>query len=186
MVADVSGHGPSAALIMSMVKGVFHASAKKMEHLDKTLEEINRVVAEILPDEIFITMMFLLIDSRQKKLHFSNAGHTPLLYYDAIKGTANPLITKGCALNVMTGARYEQKSVDFKSGDVFLVYTDGIIEAVNNDKEMFSIDRMARCLARSGKGQPDDIIRDMEQKLHSFTGKSEWEDDIVLLAAKIL
>ena len=80
ILADVSGHGPSAALIMTMLKGVLHSLAPRYDSVDKIVSEINSTLNSIIPPEIFITLALLLIDMKSRKIIYTNAGHTPIIH----------------------------------------------------------------------------------------------------------
>ncbi len=76
VVADVSGHGPSAALVMTMVKGILHSISQKFESTDRILSEVNSILSRIAPTEMFVTMMFLVFDLKKNLLRYSSAGHS--------------------------------------------------------------------------------------------------------------
>jgi sigma-B regulation protein RsbU (phosphoserine phosphatase) len=185
VIADVSGHGPSAALVMTMLKGILHSITQKFISADQTIVELNSIINRIVPPEVFITMMFLIFDLKKKIFQFSNAGHNPLLYYNKKENKCTMLELSGCALNLTKDPKYSVKEISFNTGDVFLVYTDGVIEATNDKEEMFGIKRLIKFLAKASDNQAIILINHIKEQLNVFSGNKSPEDDIVLIAIKI-
>jgi phosphoserine phosphatase RsbU/P len=139
VIADVSGHGPAAAMLMTMVKGILHSIVQQFTSVEQSLSEINSVIARIAPDEIFITMMFLIFDLNKKLLRFSNAGHIPIVHYNSQARSCQLINLKGCALNIMKNCNYIAQEIPFQPNDLFVIYTDGVTEASNENNELLEI-----------------------------------------------
>jgi len=185
VIADVSGHGPSAALVMTMLKGILHSITHKFVSADQTLMELNSIVNRIVPPEMFVTMMFLIFDLKEKILRFSNAGHNPLLYYNKKENNCSSLELSGCALNLTKDAKYLLKEIPFNVGDIFLAYTDGVIEATNDKIEMFGIERLIKKLAEEKDNSVNEIISHIKEQIEIYSGNKPPEDDVVLITIKI-
>jgi sigma-B regulation protein RsbU (phosphoserine phosphatase) len=185
VIADVSGHGASAAMMMTMVKGVLHSITHEFSSADQALNDINSILTRIVPKEIFITMMFLVFDISKKVLRFSNAGHIPLLYYNSQSNSCQLVECRGCALNLTTEATFLVKEMAFKRDDLFFIYTDGVTEAVNETMEMFEETRLIREVEEIAKESAAGVIDHLKAKLNDFTGRRPQEDDILMLALKI-
>jgi sigma-B regulation protein RsbU (phosphoserine phosphatase) len=185
VIADVSGHGPSAALLMSMIKGVLYALAEDFESAGDLVERLNNIVSQIIPSDMFITMMFLVFDFERNQLSYANAGHPPLIHYKSATNTVEQVGLKGCAINVLPGCSYKQKEIQLKKDDTFLIYTDGLIETTDPEKNMFHVERLCQVLLESITHSPQEIITDIENQLNTFSGSVSQEDDRVAIVLRV-
>jgi sigma-B regulation protein RsbU (phosphoserine phosphatase) len=185
VIADVSGHGPPAAMMMTMVKGILHSIVLSFKSAKEAIAEINTILNRIMPRNIFITMMFLVFDSKKKELLFSNAGHNPLYLYKNKSRSGEMIHLPGCALNLSPASTFQEKIIPLYSGDFIFIYTDGVTEAVNEKLEMFEAKRLAQIL----KDVPDrpavEIVEEVRHRLSEFTGQQAQADDIAMIAIKI-
>lgn len=186
VIADVAGHGPAAALMMTMVKGILHSIVQQFSSAEHSLSEINSIIARIAPREIFITMMFLIFDLNQKVLRFSNAGHNPIVHYNSQTRSCQLIELKGCALNLLNKFDYEVKEIPFHPNDLFLIYTDGVTEAINENQELFEEARLIQVVEEAAPKSADSVIQNVKSKLSSFMGKAKQADDVLMIAIKIL
>ena len=185
VIADVSGHGPSAALLMSMTKGMLYALAKDFKSAGELLESLNNIVSVIIPSDMFITMMFLVFDFERNQLSYANAGHPPLLHYRSANNAVEQVGMKGCAINALPGCPYQQKEIQLEKGDVFLIYTDGLIETTDTQNNMFHVNRLCQVLFESISNSPQEIIAEIENQLNKFSGSVSQEDDRVAIVLRI-
>jgi sigma-B regulation protein RsbU (phosphoserine phosphatase) len=188
VVADVSGHGPSAALIMTMIKGIFHSIIRNFRSVDTALSELNTIINLIIPDDVFITLLFIVFDLKKKVLQFANAGHLPIIHYDHIQNLCQRLELPGFVLSswdLLPDASYNLKEIPLQKEDIFFIYTDGVNEAVNDNSRMFEITGIENAINEASSEPADKIIEHVKGKLESFTGKSSQEDEIVMNAVKV-
>ncbi|MFQ5629255.1 MAG: PP2C family protein-serine/threonine phosphatase [bacterium] len=185
VVADVSGHGTSSALMMTMVKGILHSLTYDFSSADRLLTKTNVILSQIMPKEMFVTVVFLVVDSAKRTLHFSNAGHNPLLFYHAQSQSCELVELRGPALGLTTLAKYSEKEIGLHSGDVFVLYTDGVTEAFNSKKEMFEETRLIRAVQASANGSVAAVITSIRRDLKGFTGESAQSDDVAIIAVKL-
>jgi serine phosphatase RsbU (regulator of sigma subunit) len=186
VVADVSGHGPSAALLMSMIKGVLHSVAENFSSSQKAMDQMNKIVSQIIPSDMFITMLLLVFDRKQKMVEYCNAGHPPLLYFNKKNDSASPVDLRGCAVNLSPTYVYEQKNFEFHTGDTFLVYTDGIIETTDNLDNMYGVDQLLTILREQIAESPRNIIAHIENKLTEFGSSQSPDDDRVAIVIRVI
>ncbi len=106
VVADVSGHGPAAAMVMTMIKGIMHSLKQYHSEPDKILSELNSNLIGLVPRNIFITMTFFTFDLNKKVMRFSNAGHVPFVYYDQKQNSCRLIELRGVALNLSRTSTY--------------------------------------------------------------------------------
>jgi sigma-B regulation protein RsbU (phosphoserine phosphatase) len=185
VMADVSGHGASAALVMTMVKGIIHAIAHEFKSPDSLLKELNAIINQIGPREKFVTMTFLLFDMKASRLCFSNAGHNPLLFYNQQLRKCEMLPLRGPALGLSKLSVYQQKEVPLQSGDLILIYTDGVTEAFNEKGEMFEETRLLQAAEAAAAMSAAKIIDQVKNALLKFTNKAPQSDDMAMIAVKV-
>jgi phosphoserine phosphatase RsbU/P len=182
--ADVSGHGASAAMIMTMLKGILHSVTKNFLDLPTALSQINQAVQHTAPPETFITMIMLVYDRNDYSLYFSNAGHNPPLLYQKNSNTIRYLELRGCALNCLSDATYTVSKISLQPEDFMLIYTDGLTEAVNQNSEMFGYDRLKNILTDNHNSSAQDLIDLIRRELADFCGQIRQPDDIALMILK--
>ena len=185
VMADVSGHGPAAALVMTMVKGVLHAMSHGFESPDLVLSELNDVLNEIGPNDMFVTMVFLVFDLRKNCLQFSNAGHNPLVCYDGQSKSCQMQELPGPALSITSRAEYRIKQIDLSPGDLILIYTDGVTEAFNEQGQMFDESRLIQCVREAGAEKARVVVQKIKASLDAFRSGARQSDDIAMIALKI-
>ncbi|MEK6572501.1 MAG: PP2C family protein-serine/threonine phosphatase, partial [Bacteroidota bacterium] len=186
VLADVSGHGPSAALVMTMVKGILHSITKKFESANQVLSEMNSILSGIIPVDMFVTMMFLVFDLKKKVLRYSSAGHNPLLYYDTSSRSCQMVALRAPALALSKLSQYQEKEIPLKDGDLFLIYTDGVTEAFNLQMEMFEETRLVQAVGEVATREAGNIIEHVRSKLQEFAGKAPQSDDVAMIAIKVV
>ena len=185
VIADVSGHGPSAALMMTMMKGVFHSTIPNLDSMSDAMQEINAVLSRTLPQDIFITMLFMLFDSKNKVLQFSNAGHNPFVYYKSKDKSCQLFEFPGFALNLIPDATYSMQEIKLEADDLFILYTDGVTEAVDNNMKMYNTDSLMNVTKENVSGSAIKIVREVKNDLYGFIGNTKQDDDIAFIAIKI-
>ena len=119
-------------------------------------------------------------------LIYSNAGHNKPLLWRTRQKRIDTLDAEGLIFGVKDKISFEQKATDLHPGDVLLLYTDGIIEAENTEQELFGIDRLGKLLAESYDLAPQELIDRIMDQARIFTGMRHFNDDITLVAMKVL
>jgi len=184
VMADVSGHGAAAALVMTMMKGIVHAITSGFESPEKALAELNSILNQIGPKEKFVTMMFLVFDLRSMKLEYSSAGHPPLVFYNSKSKTCE-LVEFICpALGISSLSQYKQKQMTLSPGDLILVYTDGVTEAFNEEQEMFEETRLLEAVQEVAKQTAAKTIEHVKKQLKEFIKDASQSDDVAMIAIK--
>jgi len=185
VIADVSGHGPSSALVMTMLKGILHSTNYDFISPEETLKRINIIMNNIMPVGMFVTMMFLVFDLESKKIFFSNAGHPPLIYFDACNNTCESIDFHENALNLSASSVYSDKEISFNKNDIFILYTDGVIEAENKNNEMLKISGLLEKVKNVATKSSNEIVSYIKNQVELFTEFSPQSDDIVIITIKI-
>ena len=136
--------------------------------------------------DLFVTMFYLQYNPLNHHLIYSNAGHnTPLLWKNKEKRVIT-LDAEGLIFGVTSDITFEQKATDLEPEDILLLYTDGIVEAENNDKNFFGIERLGKLLEEGCHLEPQELIDQIMAQGRFFTGMRHFNDDITLVVMKVL
>jgi serine phosphatase RsbU (regulator of sigma subunit) len=190
MIADVSGKGTSAALYMAELKGLMLSLSQRVRSPRQLLIEANELLAAHLDNRSFITMTYLVLDLEARTLTCARAGHTPLVAVS--RGKADVLIPSGMVLGLRFpgaterfGAILEEHTQPLHPGDVFVLYTDGITEAMDLEGELFSDESLARVVASQYHLDAAGIRERVVREVKSFVGEADQHDDMTMVVLKI-
>jgi len=182
-LGDVSGKGTAAALLMSSLHAAIHAQVAAKSSLDETIVSVNEYLAENTPANRFVTLFAAELDPATAKLRFINAGHNPPLV-GRIDGTIEQLDSGGLPLGIMGGASYDAGEIHLEKGEVLVVYSDGVTEAVNPKDDEYGMERLSEVI-RLNLGATASGLRDkVESSLSAFTETAPANDDITLVIVK--
>ena len=186
LVADVSGKGLPAALIMVSFRAYMLATVINELAMRVVMARVNRLVHRTTSGERFITTFYGLIDPENKRLLYINAGHNPPVLIRA-DGTRKLLDQSGLPLGVFEDSRYSESVVDFLPGDVLVLYTDGVTEARNAKDESFGLERLERLVRRESGLRAGAICRAVTTAVHEFSEEVGGpEDDLTVSIVKVL
>jgi phosphoserine phosphatase RsbU/P len=188
IVADVSGKGTTAAFHMSQMKGIFHSLAQSCIEPDEFMKKANQALVYCLERGSFISASFFVVDTKNKKVRYSRAGHCPVLYYHASSNTAEYLKDKGIALGMVRNKSYgnfiQANEFNYHSGDIMVLYTDGITEAKDKKGEEFGYNRLTDVLMAVKDATPRQIQEQLINRLYEFSGSSNINDDYTTMIVK--
>ena len=178
VVGDVTDKGVPAALVMSATRSVLRASAQRLIEPGIVLERVNEHLCPDMPEKMFVTCLYGVLDPSSGHLRFANAGHD-LPYVKTADGIVE-LRARGMPLGLMPGMLYEEKEAVLEPGESVLLHSDGVVEAHDPKRDMFGFPRLKETMADAPGGQEliDRVLRDLE----AFTGAdAEQEDDITMV-----
>lgn len=180
-IADVSDKGVPAALFMMSSRTLLKGSAISFGDPGRVLSEVNGLLVENNEAAMFISVLYAVFDPRNGLLSYSNGGHNPPLVIHA-DGTSNLLpLTGGIALGIVEGFQFDLESVTLVPGDMVVLYTDGVTEAINGEFEEFGLDRLQQlCVAQVGK-RPQEANEAIFQGVKDFVGDAPQFDDITCM-----
>src|SRR4051812_21865677 len=195
LIADVSGKGTSAALYMAELKGLVLALSQRYESPRDLLIEVNRIISEHLDSRSFITITYAVIDLRAGTMTFCRAGHTPLIFLPGPSSTipsAKVLTPNGMVLGLrIDGAEekfaelLEEERVELSPGDVIVLYTDGITEAMNPNSDLFGESRLSRIVEEHGHLDSDELRERIMREIEAFVGSADQHDDMTMILLKV-
>jgi len=186
MIADVSGHSVGAALIMAEVRTLLRAQVNTAHSASAILNILNSQLHDDLTRaELFISMFYAKYNSASGKLSYSNAGHNHPIIHRAGTSVCIELDTEGLIIGVKTSVIFEERNIELVSGDVLLLYTDGLTEAFNSEGEMFGNEKVCAHLGSVAHLSAREIIDSVFDAVIEFTGSRTFQDDISLVILKI-
>jgi serine phosphatase RsbU (regulator of sigma subunit)/anti-sigma regulatory factor (Ser/Thr protein kinase) len=179
VVGDVTGHGVPAALVMATTRSFIRAQAARLDRASEVLAQANEFLHADIPQNMFVTCLYAVLDPGTGHMTFANAGHD-LPFVRTSDGGLIELRATGMPLGLMPGMRYEEREHTLAPGDTMLLHSDGLAEAHAPDKEMFGFPRVKGIVASCR--QPEKLIAELIGSLQTFTGAGyEQEDDITLV-----
>jgi len=204
VIADVMGKGLPAALMMSWLRGAIRSYADPLrgtrpgadgrwdltdrepfnvEHTQRTITDFNRMACDECRDGEFVTLFYGVLDAQAKTLTCASAGHEPpILIRD---GQAQDLGCAGLVLGVDREAPYEVRTVPLRDRDCVVLYTDGLIDAVNFDGELWTRERMIESAQKGVACTADHIVKNILRYRRRFVGLARQVDDTSILVAKV-
>ncbi len=193
-LADVSGKGVAAALIMSVVQASLRIIASDGDiSLPRLAARMNEFLYRTTPGNKYATFFYAQVDGDRRQLRYVNAGHNPPYLVRARAGAAAPgaeaqmeeLTTGGAVVGMLPGMSYEEATVDLCSGDVLLAYTDGVTEAHSPDQVEFGEDRLKALLRDVAHLSADDIRARIAAELKDWIKDAEQYDDLTFVVMKV-
>jgi sigma-B regulation protein RsbU (phosphoserine phosphatase) len=194
LVADVSGKGTSAALYMAELKGIVLSLSLRHRSPRDLLIEADRIISRHLDSRSFITVTYLVADLRAGTLQYARAGHCPLVY---VPGPYSPrrkpqlIAPDGLVLGLTLdqGRTFnrllEEVTVPLGAGDLFVLYTDGITEAMNHDGECFGDARLASLIGQHADLPTDELRERILREIDSFTESALQQDDMTMVLLRV-
>jgi serine phosphatase RsbU (regulator of sigma subunit) len=189
IVGDVAGKGIPAALYAAHIQSMFESLSAQSTSPANILNGLNHLICKRLREGDFITAVIAFIEPGTNALTIARAGHNWPLYYASQTQTIAPLKTRGVCLGIDRDTGFssclEEKSIAIKSGDVLLLYSDGITEAMNAHHRLFDQSRLESALKESAHYPAEKIIERINLRLDEFIQSEEPHDDVTLVAIKV-
>lgn len=187
-IADVSGKGVAAGLLMAMCRSVVRSAAYDQDSPAKVLSAVNRQLFPDIREDMFISMAYSILYPDSGRIIMARAGHDPALLYRKKAATVEFLKPPGLAVGIDAGDVFERVTRDFEltleSGDCILFYTDGVKEAVDPKEEEFGSKRLSDVFLTAAPHGAEEILSSVLRELKAFTGESRQMDDITLVAVE--
>ncbi len=193
LIADVSGKGTSAALYMAELKGLMLSLSRIHTSPRDLLIEANRVIAEHLDARSFITMTYLVLDLGRRVMTYARAGHTPLIYLPANgpSRSIRVLTPDGLVvgLKIDDGEMFEQllceETMPISEGDLFVLFTDGITEAMNAGDDCFGEGRLGALIEEHSHLPTEELRERVLREIAAFVGGAPQHDDMTMLLLRV-
>lgn len=190
VVADVSGKGVPGSLVMTMIRTAIRLEARGNRSAVDILSRVNDFVTEDVKKGMFVTIFLVVLDSINRKISFASAGHNPMVLYRHEEDKTFFLNPRGIPLgirlpeNITFTESLEAESIKLKKDDILVVYTDGITEAMDPDREQYGMNRFLQFIKNYSFLTPEDFAEKLNEELLEFTKGAAQNDDITLVAIK--
>jgi sigma-B regulation protein RsbU (phosphoserine phosphatase) len=186
LVADVSGHGAPAAVVMAMTHAILHTTSQKVpaEHI---VGYLNDALSKIIESGQFVTCCYGVLDPGTRRFTFASAGHHPPLHYDFSSRRVHVCDSEnGLPLGIADGMEYSASSVELKPGSVLVLYTDGITEAFDEQNKQFGITRLTTIVEKEGPHGAAQVRDAILAALDEHRGSVDLADDTTLVVLRVV
>ena len=180
-IADVSGKGVPAALFMMSSRTLLKGAAIGHDTPGAALTEVNTLLEQDNEAAMFVTVFYAVYDPETGKITFANGGHNPPLIIHRDGSSTVLGQTDGVALGIMPGLDYDDATVPLAPGDILLLYTDGVTEAMNSEHEEFGMERLQEVFRATPPKDAADANQAVFQAVHAFAKGTPQSDDITCL-----
>ncbi|MCH8124526.1 SpoIIE family protein phosphatase [candidate division KSB1 bacterium] len=190
VVADVSGKGVPGSLVMTMIRTALRTEAKGRGSSADVLSRVNQFVMDDIRKGMFVTLFYIILDSRRRRITFASAGHNPMILHRESTKKTYYLNPKGFPVGISLGENdlFKKSIVDdtiqLSKGDIILCYTDGITEAMNSNRELFGEERLLSVVREYGRLSAKQFVEKLNEEILSFTEGHIQNDDISLVVIK--
>jgi sigma-B regulation protein RsbU (phosphoserine phosphatase) len=187
-IADVSGKGVPASLIMAICRSVLRAEAAGNPSPADVLRKVNRQLYPDIKEDMFISMAYLILDHERDGVTLARGGHdAPLLYKRQLQ-SVTPIKSPGMVLGIDSGNVFDRLTADFavplERDDCLVLYTDGVTEALNTEGDEFGLERTIEAIRASATDGAQAIVKRVIDDVRNFTGSNPQNDDITLIAIR--
>ncbi len=180
-IGDVSGKGISAALFMVRTMILLRTELLKDRPIDEAVRGLNVMLCEENPTCMFATLIAGILNKRTGVFRYVNAGHDAVVFGERGVNYRPLPPPRGILVGLDPGATYEVASLVLDQGDVVLLYTDGVTEAMNHDRHLFTVDRLMECLRQMSGVSPQELAERIKRAVREFTAGAPPSDDVTLL-----
>jgi serine phosphatase RsbU (regulator of sigma subunit) len=185
VIADVSGKGVPAALLMATFRAALRTEVRKARPISAIIDDVHQTLVESMDNTRFVTAVYGVLDPRDATFTYVNCGHNPPMLLRA-GGAWEFLPTDRWAVGMFASKPVSPSTVRLGRGDTLLLYTDGVIEVADASDDDFGEDRLVRALSDSAARPARDIIRDLLDATRAHGGRIQYDDDVTLLVVKRL
>ncbi len=183
VIADVSGKGVGASLLMASLRAALQSEVHAQYKLENMACKLNDFVHRSSSPNSFITFFYCELNKKSGELGFINAGHNPPIILDK-KGKINRLESCGLCLGMFPSSEYEIKKISLNPGDTALLFTDGITEGRNKKNEEFEEERLIKLIQKHSKLSAQKLLDKIQEEVSSFTTGVDQMDDMTLIIIK--
>jgi sigma-B regulation protein RsbU (phosphoserine phosphatase) len=183
LVGDVSGKGVAAALLMANLQATLQARLALAPDLDRLAAQLDEELEASTPREVYLTLFMAILNHRQGRLRYVNAGHIPQLALRS-SGEIERLESTGRPLGLLSGGGYVQREVRLGAGDALFLYTDGLVEARDASGNEFGQERVEALLRQGRSTGISQILVRIEEEVRRHRGQTEAADDTAMLVLK--
>lgn len=190
VVADVSGKGVPGSMVMTMIRQALRTESRGVKNAAEVLSRLNDLVVGDMRKGMFVTIFYVIIDSKRRRLNFASAGHNPMILYRGSTQKTYYLNPRGFPIGIelpdknLFRESIESDTIQLVEGDLVLLYTDGITEAMDEKRDLYGEERLLDALRHHGAMRAQPFTEKLSSLIQSFTGGFPQSDDITFVAVR--
>ena len=185
VICDVAGKGVPASLVMVMIRTIIHLIASSSRSTAQIVSWINKGIAGKIDIDRFATLSFFTFDPATGALQYSNAAHHPAMIYRAAARSVEQLDTDGLPIGIEREARYSQRETRLANGDIIMMYTDGVVEAMDSRGRQYEDERLKSIFVDNASLGAEDLLKVIRTDIDVFVGNAKQHDDQTLMLMKM-
>lgn len=187
VIGDVTGKSVSGALVMSASRSVFRMLSEAELTVGEIMIRANQRTKKDIKSGMFVALLYAVIDAKNRTLSLSNAGQTQPVYLSAETSKANLVETIGDTfpLGILEDSKYQETQLQLAAGDKMVFYTDGIVEAMNKQEEIFGFERLLEVVQGARSLSADSLLKKIIESVNQFAGDAEQHDDLTVIVVSV-
>ena len=189
VIADVSGKGIGGAMMMAVCRSVLTENARDVIDPSSMLSKLNRTLSSNLADDMFISMLYMVLNLDTHLLSYARAGHEAPIIVRNNSAHAEQTETAGIAIGLVDAAVFdsaiETRNLALHPGDLVVTYTDGITEAMNSENEEWGVEALVQSVEKNAQEPVGTLLNQIRREVLAFVGSNRQSDDMTMLALKI-
>jgi sigma-B regulation protein RsbU (phosphoserine phosphatase) len=187
-IADVSGKGVPASLLMAMCRSVLRCVSDGEESAAKALRRLNRHLYPDIREDMFISMAYAILDGETSTVRLARAGHDAPLWYHAVDGSITRISPPGLAIGIDDGPVFDRVTGDLEvvleAGDMIVFFTDGVTEALDAQGDEFGMERLMACVREAASGGALSVVEGITARVGEFAKDQPRHDDVTLVVLR--
>lgn len=185
IIADVAGKGIQSSMVMIMLRSILHLVTNTTKTAGTILDWVNKGITGKIDMDHYATVSFVSYSPDTHEIEYASAGHQPMLLWRSSPGTMETIRQKTDPIGVERSSVYSDKTLTVEKGDIIILYTDGLIETLNQDGRQYGLDNLIKVISENSGKSAKDIATDVKHNLQAFTGTASIHDDQTLVVMKI-
>jgi phosphoserine phosphatase RsbU/P len=183
VIGDVTGKSVSGALVMSASRSIFRMLSEEQMDVGEIMMRANRRTQKDIKTGMFVALLYAVINAESRTVTLCSAGQTQPIHWSSETGESRLIETKGDTfpLGIIEDAEYEETRLDLAPGDKVVLYTDGIVEAMNEQDEIFGFDRLLEVVQGESSLTADLLLKRILYKVNEFSAGAAQHDDLTII-----
>lgn len=187
VIGDVTGKSVSGALVMAASRSIFRMLSEERLGVGEIMIRANRRTKQDIKPGMFVALLYAVVDSKEKALKMCSAGQTQPVHFSSQTGGARLLETEGDTfpLGILDEAEYKETQLQLNHGDRVVFYTDGIVEAMNKEQEIFGFERLLDLIKGAGLLEAQALLKEIMRQVNEFVGGAPQSDDLTVIVVSV-
>jgi len=188
VIGDVTGKSVSGALVMSASRSIFRMLGEDKLTVSESMIRANRRTKKDIKTGMFVALLYAVLDAGDKSVTLCSAGQTQPIFRSAASNEARLVETEGDSfpLGILEDATYEDTRLQFQAGDKVVLYTDGIVEAMNEQEELFGFDRLLEVIGKSPAQTAEALLEEIKSNVNEFAKGVAQHDDLTVIVVSVI